>query len=224
MKIVSTNISDPVTIEWKGRKQVTGIYKNPRNEGIFLTRQGVRGDTIGNPNVHGGEEKACYLFSGDQYPFWQRKYTGLEWNYGMFGENLTVDGMDETRFMMGSTYALGRATVRITTPREPCYKLGIRFADQGIIDTFIEHGYPGAYISVIEPGHVMPGDPFTLLDAPAGGISIAAYFGLLYAGKKDQELIEKALSLPWLSQDKKRQLLRWKAKEKGADTPFSEPN
>jgi MOSC domain-containing protein YiiM len=210
MKIASTNTSNPVKISWKGSEQVTGIYKTPQQAGIFLTREGVRGDTIGNPKVHGGTEKACYLFSLDQYPYWQRKYPGLNWEYGMFGENLTVEAMDETQMHMGSVYQLGKATVRITTPREPCYKLGIRFGDQGIIEEFVKHGYPGAYISVIEPGYIQPGDPLTLLDASDAELSIAAYFRLLYAGEKDKELIDKALSLSWLSDQKKNQLLRWK--------------
>ena len=211
LKVINTNLSDPVTIQWNGRKQNTGIYKVPQSEGIFLTREGVRGDTIGNPKVHGGVEKAAYLFASDHYPYWQDRYPQLEWRHGMFGENLTIGGMDESDLFMGSFYQIGAAKVQITTPREPCFKLGIRFGNQGIIEEFIAHGCPGTYISVIEPGHVQPGDLMTLLDTPEVQLSISAYFRLLFEEEKDPILIEKAVSLTCLSEGKKKQLLRWKA-------------
>ena len=211
MKIISTNLSKPVSIRWKGEEKTTGIYKKACPEGILLSPGGVQGDTIGNPRVHGGEEKAAYLFSRDHYPYWQGRYPSLEWEYGMFGENLTVEGLDETQLLMGSTYRIGEALVRVTIPREPCFKLGIRFADQGIIDAFVAHGLPGAYVSVVKAGHVRPGDAMVLQEAPEAGISIASYFGLLFATEKDPALIRKAVSVPWLSESHKEQLRRWQA-------------
>ncbi|MEJ2585557.1 MAG: MOSC domain-containing protein [Robiginitalea sp.] len=209
MRITSTNSAQPVRIQWKGRTQITGIYKKPTSEGIFLTSEGVRGDTIGNPKVHGDAQKAAYLFSLDQYAYWQNQYPSLDWGYGMFGENLTVEKMDETTLIMGSTYQLGEAVVRITTPREPCFKLGIRFGDQGIIQKFVTRGYPGAYVSVANPGWIRPGDDLELLETPDTSLSIADFYRMWYASSKDPELLEKALSLPWLAEGKRKQLLQW---------------
>lgn len=208
MKITSTNTAQPVEILWKGQNQVTGIYKAPRPEGIFLALSGVEGDTIGNPKAHGGTLKACYLFSHEQYPFWREQYPGLSWEYGMFGENLTVAGLDENQLWMGSIYRIGGALVRITTPREPCYKLGIRFADQGIIEKFHQRGYPGSYAQVLEAGAVCPGDAMELLEAPEQKISIAEFYRLLFFGPGDRELVHKALSHAWLPESKKQQLLK----------------
>jgi MOSC domain-containing protein YiiM len=209
MKITSTNRAQPTRIQWNGRSQVTGIYKKPIPEGIYLTSEGVRGDTIGNPKVHGDAQKAAYLFSLDEYAFWKSQYPTLDWGYGMFGENLTVEQLDERSLLMGSTYQVGETRVRITTPREPCFKLGIRFGDQGIVQEFIRRGCPGSYVSVLQPGWIRPGDKLELLESPEDGLSIAEFYRMWYAPSKDPEVLEKALSLPWLSRDKQRQLLRW---------------
>lgn len=209
MKIVSTNIAKPVTIRWNNEDRITGIYKTPLTDGIYLGPEGVTGDTIGNPKVHGGAQKAAYLFSEDLYSFWKERYPSLNWEFGMFGENLTVEGLDETKLFIGSLYRIGDAIVRITTPREPCFKLGLRFEDQGIIDAFIKHGRPGTYISVVEPGFVEKGDPMELLELAEEEISISEYFKLLYAPEKDRELIENVLKLPWISGEKKNQFQKW---------------
>ena len=209
MRLISTNSAQPTRIQWKGKSQITGIYKKPVPEGIYLTRDGVQGDTIGNPKVHGDAQKAAYLFSLDEYAFWQNQYPALDWGHGMFGENLTVEHLDETVLIMGSTYQIGEAQVRITTPREPCFKLGIRFGDQGIIEKYVARGRPGSYVSVLEPGWIRPGDTLELLDTPQDSLSIAAFYRMWYAPSKDPEVLEKARSLPWLPQEKKEQLLRW---------------
>jgi MOSC domain-containing protein YiiM len=209
MRIISSNTAQPVRIEWKGEEKISGIYKRPQPGGIYLAHEGVRDDTIGNPSVHGGNMKAAYLFSLEQYPFWKELYPHLQWDYGMFGENLTVEGLDETTLEMGSTYSIGEAWVRITTPREPCFKLGIRFGDQGIIQKFVDHGFPGAYVSVLKPGWIRPGDTVELLESPLTSLSIADFYRMWFAPAKDRELLEKALSLEWLSEGKRNQLLRW---------------
>ena len=209
MKILSTNRAAPVAIAWKGSGQTTGIFKRPRAEGIFLTAEGVQGDTVGNPEVHGGRYKACYLFAADTYAYWQELYPGLAWEYGMFGENLSVAGLEEARLTIGSVFRVGEARIRITTPREPCFKLGIRFGDQGIIEQFIAHGRPGTYAEVLEAGWVRPGDELVPEVPVAEAMSVADYFGLLYAGQKDAGLLAEALQWPFLSDKTRIMLGRW---------------
>jgi MOSC domain-containing protein YiiM len=209
VKVVSTNIGQPVTISWQGLERITGIYKNPVPEGIYLGSEGVTGDAIGNPKVHGGTLKAAYLFSADPYPFWKTQYPALDWVFGMFGENLTISELDENQLFMGSIYTLGEASVRITTPREPCFKLGLRFKDQGIIDSFVKYGRPGAYVEVLQPGFVRAGDPMELVELPKRKISIAAFFKMWYAREKDHALIHEVLHLPWISEQKQKQLQSW---------------
>ena len=107
MKIISTNIAQPKTVIWKNKEVTTGIFKEPVEDTITLGVEDVEGDNVIDRRYHGGEDKACYLYSADHYPFWKEKYSGLDWKYGMFGENLTVEGLQETRIRIGNTYQLG---------------------------------------------------------------------------------------------------------------------
>src|SRR5690606_26273500 len=101
MQIVSTNIGNATTILWNGKEEKTGIYKYPVAEPIYLGTTDVAKDTVTDRRHHAGINKACFLFSADQYPFWKKQYAELSWNWGMFGENLTVRGMDESKVRVG---------------------------------------------------------------------------------------------------------------------------
>jgi MOSC domain-containing protein YiiM len=187
MKIISTNIGQPTTILWRGKKVTTGIYKRPVDQPIFLGKEDVRGDEVTDRNVHGGIFKACYLFSEDNYPYWQELYPDLDWVHGMFGENLTVRGLDETKINVGAIFKIGKALVQITQPREPCFKFGVKFGSNTILKQFVEHGCPGTYIRVLEEGYVAVNDPIVLVEEGENSISVSQFFHLLFAKDKNQE-------------------------------------
>ena len=192
MKITSTNIAKPKTIIWRKKEVVTGIYKTPTNAPIFLGKSDVKDDEVTDRKYHGGEFKACYLFSEDYYGYWKNLYPNLEWNWGMFGENLTVSGLDETQIFVGDIYKVGEAKVQITQPREPCFKLGAKFGNQNILRKFIAHGHPGTYIRVLEEGFVKPGDTFTLIERPENSLTTAQLYHLIFAKNKDKDLLNRA--------------------------------
>ena len=169
----------------------------------------VLGDTVVDRKYHGGVHKACYLFSADNYPYWKEKYPHLEWDWGMFGENLTVGGLDESQIRIGSTYKLGTALVQITQPREPCYKLGIRFGDQGILKQFIDHGFPGTYVRVLKPGKVTVGDSMELVEESKSPLTVQQFFNLLFSPTKDRDLVQQAINNPALPLGKREKLKKW---------------
>jgi len=178
MKVVSVNLSQPVSIEWNGKSVTTGIFKKPV-ESILLEKEHVRGDTIADLSVHGGPDKACYLYSSDFYDYWKSKYPLLDWGYGMFGENVTLSGMDEANLKIGSTYQLGEALVSVSQPRQPCYKLGVKFGSQKILKDFISFGHPGAYVRILKPGRVEKGNSFELVEQ-SDKVSIQEVFSFIY--------------------------------------------
>lgn len=210
MKVIATNIAQPREILWKGKTEFTGIYKVPVNEPVFLGKQGVVGDTIVYGRAHGGVDKACYLFSADQYPYWKQQFPNLDWGWGMFGENLSIEGMDDSQMSIGNIYRIGEALVEVTQPREPCYKLGIKFGDQDIIAAFVNHGHPGTYVRILEEGHVSAGDPVTLEKASEQQLTVKKFFHLLYAREKDPVLLSLALKHPALPEKKKAKLRKYK--------------
>ncbi|WP_420399013.1 MOSC domain-containing protein [Flagellimonas sp.] len=211
MRIISTNLGKPTPIVWNGQETTTGIFKYPVNEPITLESESVAKDNISDRKVHGGVFKACYLFAKEQYPYWKEKYPNLDWDWGMFGENLTVEGLDETTLKIGNIYKVGTALVQVTQPREPCFKLGIRFDDQDILKTFIDHGYPGTYIRVLEVGQVQIGDEFELVEESPNPLTTQQFYQLLFTRKKDPEQIQLALeneALPQRKRDKLRRFLK----------------
>ena len=206
MKIISTNIAKPKTITWNGRQVTTGIYKTPVNEPLYLGKDDVKDDEVSDRKHHGGEYKACYLFSADHYPYWKNLYPNLNWSYGMLGENLTVSGFNETKIYIGDIYKIGTALVQITQPREPCYKFVVKFGTQEVLKQFIQHGRPGTYIRVLEEGHVSINDTIILVESAENSITIAQFFNLLFAKDKDQSLLELAINNEALPKKKREKL------------------
>ena len=199
MRIISTNIAQPTTFLWNGKKVTTGIYKKPTDVPIFLGKEDVRGDEVSDRRVHGGEFKACYLFSENHYPYWHGLYPNLDWSYGMLGENLTVENLHEKQLFIGDTYKLGSALVQITIPREPCFKFAYKFGSEAVLQQFIDHGYSGTYIRILEEGEVKTGDTFKLIEQAKDSISIYQLFELLYTENKNKDhisLIIESNSIP----------------------------
>jgi MOSC domain-containing protein YiiM len=206
MKVTAANIGKPTSIKWNGRQEVTGIFKNPVRKSIFLEPEAVANDTIADRKVHGGIHKACYLFSADQYPYWKELYPYLKWDWGMFGENLTVAGLDESEIRIGNIYKIGTAIVQVSQPREPCYKLGIRFGTQEILRQFIDHGHPGTYVRLLEKGEVAAGDTLELLEQSENPLTVTQFYRLLYAKKKDAQLVRLAIGNTSLPEYKRKRL------------------
>lgn len=210
MQIISTNIAKPVSIKWRGKNVTTGIYKKPTEHGIYLGKEDVKGDEVSDRKHHGGIHKACYLFSADSYPYWRKLHPNLDWSYGMFGENLTVSNLDETKLFMGDIYKIGNALVQITQPREPCYKFGVKFGTQKVLKQFIAHGCPGTYIRILEEGFVEVGDEVQLVERAKESLTVVQFFELLYAKEKNQEHLKSAIkndSIPLPKREKFRAFL-----------------
>lgn len=211
MKITSTNIAKPKTIIWNGKTEITGSYKTPTTAPIYLGKDTVKDDEVSDRRYHGGEFKACYLFSEDHYLHWKTLYPDLDWQWGMFGENITVAGLNEKDLFIGSIYKIGTALIQITEPREPCYKLGLRFETQKVLKQFISYGFSGTYARVLETGHVKAGDVMQLHKKAENSLSIWHFFEMLYSKEKNKEHIKLIVdndALPKHKRDKLRLLLK----------------
>lgn len=185
MKIVSTNIGERKEVIYKNKKVTTGIYKYPVNQPIFLDTEAVKGDEITDRENHGGILQAVYGYSLQHYEYWKPLYPELDWQMGMFGENLTIDVIDETKIYVGDTFKVGEAIVEATVQRSPCYKLGIRFNNMKIVKQFWNTTMCGVYFKVIQTGYVQVGDKFTLLQSNNDNDTIA---DLLIKRKKEKGL------------------------------------
>jgi MOSC domain-containing protein YiiM len=194
MKIISTNIGEAVSIEWRGQEIQTGIFKYSTNDTIFLNHEDVDKDHVLDRRYHGGLDKACYLYSSDHYTFWQSKYPELDWKWGMFGENLTVEGLEESTILIGDKYRIGEAIVQVSQPRQPCFKLGIRFGNQSAVEDFWNSAFPGVYVRVLQPGNVSAGDKLYLTERVTDSLSIAEVFSIFTMNRNNFSIIQKALN------------------------------
>lgn len=209
MEIIATNLGEPTTFLWNGKEEETGIYKHPVPGPILLEKEAVSGDTISNRKVHGGVHKACYLYSADHYPYWKKLYPDLSWDWGMLGENLTVKGLDESQVCIGDVFEVGTAVVQVSQPREPCYKLGIRFGNQQVLKQFIDYGAPGAYVRVLQEGNVKVGDRFRLTEPSPNPLTVKQFFELLYAKEKDPDILRLAITNKALPERKRERLKKY---------------
>ena len=199
MKVISTNIGKARLIEWRGQQLSTGIYKYPVDEPIFLGWEDVQNDQVMDRRYHGGKDKACYLYSSDYYNFWKNKYPEADWQWGMFGENLTVAGLNESEILIGDIYRIGKAVVQVSQPRQPCFKLGIRFGNQQAVDDFWHLPYPGVYVRVVESGSVRVGDEMILLERNPQSLSLVEVFSVFRLDRENRELMKKAIAEPFLA-------------------------
>jgi MOSC domain-containing protein YiiM len=176
MKVISVNLGERKTIIWRKKEEQTGIFKYPVDVPIFLGEEDVEKDTVVDRKYHGGIEQAVYGYSQKHYAHFKELHPNLEWNYGMFGENITFSDLNEEEITVGSVYQLGETKIEVTKPRQPCYKLGIRFNNPKIIKQFWNTTMSGIYFKVLKTGFVNVGDKLTLLEKPKDTPTIAEVY------------------------------------------------
>ena len=154
MRVVSVNVGTLRTIPWRGRQVQTGIFKYPSDTRVAVRSLGLEGDQQADRRVHGGIDKAVYVYPKEHYQFWGEHYPDLPLPWGMFGENLTIEGAMEGAMHVGDRWRIGSAQFEIVQPREPCYKLGVKFGSPKIIKQFLASGRSGWYLKVIKEGEL----------------------------------------------------------------------
>lgn len=208
MKIISTNIGKTKTVQWNDKEVSTGIFKYAVDEPITLGLEDVDNDDVIDRKYHGGVDKACYLYSADHYKYWQNLYPTIEMPWGLFGENLTVEGLHETEINIGNIYKIGETVVQVTQPRQPCFKLEFRIPDKQIVRKFVDSGFSGVYLRVLEGGKIIAGDTMELIDEK-DTLSIQKVFELLYTSVFNP-IAAKAINDPFIAASCKKDLLkRW---------------
>jgi len=194
MKIISLNVGLPRLVLRNGEPVSTGIFKEPVAGRVMMRKLNLDGDRQADLSVHGGPEKAVYVYPSEHYDFWKRELTEMDLPWGMFGENLTTTGLFETETHVGDKFRVGAAEVMVTQPRIPCYKLGIRFGRVDIIKRFLISERTGFYVSVLKEGEVGTGDEFELLEKNASGVTVVDVTRLYSTDRENAELLQRAIA------------------------------
>ncbi len=200
-QLVSVNVGLPRRIAWKGRSVLTGIFKEPVSGPVIARHLDLDGDRQADLTVHGGADKAVYVYPAEHYDLWRRELAPMELTWGMFGENLTTRGLDEESALIGERFQIGTAIFVVTQPRQPCYKLAVRFGCDDILRRFTQNRRTGWYLAVEREGALTAGDPIIRLGGPAGSLSVAAVAELLFARRPDSDQLCVAATLPMLPEN-----------------------
>jgi MOSC domain-containing protein YiiM len=169
---------------------------------VKLKRLNLDGDRQADLTVHGGIDKAIYAYPIEHYEFWHNVYPDMKMPNGMFGENLTIEGLFENEVNVGDTFQVGSSKVIATQPRMPCYKLGIKFGRMDVIKKFLASGRSGIYFKVLEEGEVGAGDPIIQINNDSNRVSISDIVRLYTTDRNDINTMRhavkvKALSVGW---------------------------
>ena len=207
MHIRSVNVGRPRDVEWHGRAFRTAIWKAPVAGPVSIARDNLAGDQQADLTVHGGPDKAVYAYDAAHYAAWQALLPEwTDWTPGLFGENLTTEGVLESQVRIGDLFRVGTAVLRAVQPRVPCYKLNARFDDPGMTARFARAGRSGIYFRVEEPGTVQAGDALTLLEAAATRVTIQTVAELLLPRRAEAGLLAEVVALPYLPAGLKQQI------------------
>ena len=159
--------SDPMEREW-----YSGIYKKPVNGPVWMGYENIDGDGQADHRFHGGPNRVALCYSADHYARWQTELNDPSIVFGSFGENFTVEGLEESTVHMDDIYRIGEARVQVSQLRGPCWKLARRIGHSDIVERVLENGRSGWYVRVLQEGHVEAGQPLILEDRLDGSPSM----------------------------------------------------
>ncbi len=193
--LVSVNVGLPRDVVWKGKTVTTGIFKDPVAGPVHLRRHNLDGDGQADLSVHGGPTKAVYVYPTQHYDYWRGDLGDIDLRWGAFGENFTVEGVDEDSIHIGDEFRVGSARVMVTEPRMPCSKLGVRFGRADMVKRFLKSQRTGFYLGVVEEALVQAGDSLEAAAQHPERLPVADVTRLYTTEKTNEALLRRAISV-----------------------------
>jgi MOSC domain-containing protein YiiM len=193
--VLSVNVGRPVQVSVRrGRPVMSAIAKQPATRSVRVAGVNLDGDEQADRRVHGGPDKAVYAYASEDGAWWSAEL-GRPLAPGMFGENLTLEGVDVSGAVIGERWRIGTTELEVCQPRQPCFKLGARFGDPRMVRRFARASRPGAYLRIVREGELGAGDPVAVVARPDHGITVALVFDALMG---DDALLARAAAAPEL--------------------------
>jgi MOSC domain-containing protein YiiM len=170
MKLLSVQTAKAIGMMIEGKRVMTAIRKLPIIGPTALTPLGLQADEQANPDVHGGLSKAVYAYPSEHYEFWRKARTdkglGLiddSLPFGFMGENLTLQGLLEKDVWVGDVLEFPNCTLRVSEPREPCFKFNAVMGFNAAAKSMAQSGFCGFYLAVDKVGTIAAGETFRLI-------------------------------------------------------------
>lgn len=207
MDVLSVNVGLPREVVWKGETVETGIFKGPVAGDVHVGTLNLAGDRQANLVVHGGPQKAVYGYPSEHYEYWRHEFPNIPFTWGYFGENVTTTGLAENNLHIGDQLKIGTATLMVTQPRLPCFKLALRFGRDDIIKRFLLSRRSGFYFSVVEEGTLGASSPIEILHRDPLAVSVEDVMNLFLGFDDNQQLLQRALQLDVLPENWKHEFI-----------------
>lgn len=193
---------------WHGEPVSTGIFKEPLKGRATVRALNLDGDRQADLTVHGGPAKAVYAYPSEHYDFWRGELPETELPWGMFGENLTTEGLSETDVHIGDRFRAGTAELIVTQPRMPCYKLGIKFGRADMVKRFLASGRTGFYFAVEREGELEAGNKLEVIAREERRVTVADVVRVYARDHKDFETMRRAIEVEALPEGWREEFLR----------------
>jgi MOSC domain-containing protein YiiM len=197
-KLLSLNVGRPEIYQTDKGDLESAYRKTPVNETTFLTYLNFKGDEQADKKNHGGRDKAVCLYPAQHYRHWENHY-GISFSIPAFGENITVEGIEETDAHIGDIFQLGEAIVQITEPRKPCYIIARTHGIDDFPAQVTASGFTGFYMSVLKEGNVTPGDTMALIERHPDEVSVSEVNDVRYNDRNNYNRIKRILNVDALS-------------------------
>jgi len=195
LSLLSVNIGQAQPIQNAKPYGLTGIFKQPSREAVFVSRLGLKDDAICDTQHHGGVDQAVYVYGGPDYDWWAQEL-GQPLEPGTFGENLTIAGLETAQVLIGDRLTIGSVVLEVTSPRIPCSTLAARMGDPGFIKRFRAAERPGFYCRVLQEGTLQAGDPVVYERYTGEHFSILEMFRCYYEPRLDEVTLRRHLATP----------------------------
>ena len=197
--VVSVNVGLPKDIEWRGATVRTAVWKEPVRGRVLAARLNLTGDRQGDLSGHGGEHRAVMVYQLGSYRYWENHLRRSDFVHGIFGENLTVEGLADDEVFIGDRFRIGGAIFEVSQPRVTCYRLGLRLNNPEMPALVVSHRRPGFYFRVLQEGEIGAGDRIEKIADGPERVTVAESDALLYSQHHPVEALRRAVRIPALS-------------------------
>lgn len=222
-RLLSVNVGLPREVTWNGKTVFTAVWKFPIKGRSMVRKLNIDGDGQGDLAGHGGEHRAVFVYQMDSYHYWERFLGRNDFSFGQFGENFTVEGLQDDEVCIGDQYKIGDAVFEVTQPRVTCYRVGIRMNEPRMPALLVAHRRPGFYFRVLQEGEVGEGDDITKIADGPERITVAEVDGLLYLPGHSREQLQRALRIPALSKGWQSSFQEMLQQDSGSKTQIGNP-
>jgi MOSC domain-containing protein YiiM len=197
-KILSIQIGKIKTIQDESLKEkqwTTGSFKEPIDEEVTVTKAGIIGDEVADLRYHGGEHKAIFANSYENYPSWREYLGDVSLTFGALAENITLSDIKEEDVYIGDIHQIGEVILEVSQPREPCWKISKKHKNKTFTKHIYDTGRTGWYYRVLQEGKIKADDTIVLTKRLQDKINILEANNILHNPFKDEILTKYLLGL-----------------------------